>query len=273
MPFRLSNPYPVARTVSPFLSPAVLGLVVGAGDRNDPLDHDLINPSTQNQVTMVFDRQDSSGLTGNTPAPANAAALDFNGFVDADLYDLTGVTSPADTRLLASHVDYYLKTKFGYKLLLGGATAKAYADSGGASYYPKAASAPSVLDGVLFFSLLKPGNVIDAVGNQVACSGTGQTGIYRICNILAPVFSNGEALADTTKYDASSTTCSGLTVTFANIPGPLTGLGSVGVLVSGQGKTSDGSSGSIATAGAQAEVIKGKNQNFGFRVRTWRIVR
>lgn len=273
VPFRLSNPYPVTRTVSPFLSPAVLGLVVGAGDRNDPLDHDLINPSTQNQVTVVFDRQDSSGLTGNTPAPANAATLDFSGFVDADLYDLTGVTSPTDTRLLASHVDYYLKTKFGYKLLLGGTTAKAYADSGGASYYPKAASAPSVLDGVLFFSLLKPGNVIDAVGNQVACSGTGQTGIYRICNILAPVFSNGEAQADTTKYDASSATCSGLTVTFANIPGPLTGLGSVGVLVSGQGKTSDGSSGSIATAGAQAEVIKGKNQNFGFRVRTWRIVR
>ena len=273
VPFRLSSPYPVARTVPPLLSPAVLGLAVASGDRNDPLDRDLINPGSQNQVTVVFDRQDSAGLAGNAPAPVHAATLDAGGFVDADLYDLSGVTSPADTRLLPSHLDHYLKSKFGYKLLLGGSTAKAFADGGGPSYFPKASSAPSVLDGVLFLSLLRPGNLTDAGGNQVACSGTGQTGIYRLCNILAPVFAGGATLADTTTFNASSATCSGLTVTFANIPGPLTGLGSVGVLVSGQGKTSDGSSGSIATAGAQAEVVKGRNQNLGFRVRTWRIVR
>ncbi|MCX6548702.1 MAG: hypothetical protein NTW40_11795, partial [Acidobacteria bacterium] len=66
---------------------------------------------------------------------------------------------------------------------------------------------------------------------------------------------------------------SGSTLTFANIPGPLTGLGSVGILVSGQGKTSTGDAGSISTAGAEAQVVPGKTQNFGFRMKTWRIVR
>lgn len=193
--------------------------------------------------------------------------------MDGDLYDLTGATTPADPRLLTGHPDHYLRSAFGYRLLLGGPTAKAFADGGGSSYFPKAAAAPVVLDGVLFFSLLKPGNVLDARGNQMACSGTGLTGIYRLCSVLAPVFASGAVQVDTTRFDAAAATCNGLTVTFANIPGPLTGLGSVGVLVSGQGKTADGSSGSIASAGAQAEVIKGKNQNLGFRVRTWGIVR
>ncbi|MDP2877606.1 MAG: hypothetical protein Q8O00_15565, partial [Holophaga sp.] len=108
---------------------------------------------------------------------------------------------------------------------------------------------------------------------QAACSGTGQTDIYRMCNIMAPVFNSGTTAADLTKFDSSLATCSGRAVSFANIPGPLTGLGSVGILVSGQGKTATGQAGSIATAGAETEVIKGKVQNFGFRTKTWRIIR
>jgi hypothetical protein len=252
-----------------------MGLAFNAGDRNDPLDRDLINPSNQNQLTVLFDRQDSASLTGNTPAPANASSLDMNGLTDADLMDLTAVSTETDTKLNSLSNSYYLKTKFGYKLLLGSSSSKLVTDSGGANFYPKATSSPTVLDGVLFFSVFVPGIVTDPniSTEQAACSGTGQTNIYRIGNVLAPIFSSGTTTADLTKTDTSVASYSGRVVSFANIPGPLAGLGSVGILVSGQGKTSTGTAGSIATAGTEAEIIKGKVQNLKFRLKTWRIVR
>lgn len=271
--FRLTSPYPVVRTVTPFVRPAVMGLLFSTGDRNDPLDRDLINPSGQNQMMMVFDRQDSASMGGLSPLPANSASVDTNGFTDADLYDLTPVTSTTDPLLTPTNSSYYLKSKFGYKLLMGASTTKTTADAGGTKYYPKSPSSPAALDGVLFFSILKPGNVTTVTGEAVACTGTGQTTIFRMCNLMAPVFSSGTSAADLTTFNQSASTCSGSTLTFANIPGPLTGLGSVGVLVSGQGKTSTGEAGSISTAGAEAQVVPGKTQNFGFRMKTWRIVR
>jgi hypothetical protein len=271
--FRLNTPYPVARTLTPLIRPAVMGLLFSSGDRNDPLDHDLINPSGQNQMMMVFDRQDSASMAGLTPSPASGSTVDTNGFTDADLYDLTGVTDTADGRITPTNDSYYLKTKFGYKLLMGGTTSKTASDAGGANYYPKAPSAPIALAGVLFFGILSPGNVPVVTGEPVACTGTGQTVIYRMCDLMAPVFSNGGTAADLTKFNSTVSNCSGYTLTFANIPGPLTGLGSIGVLVSGQGKTTGNLAGDISTAGAQAQVIPGKTQNFGFRLKTWRIVR
>jgi hypothetical protein len=276
VPFRLSNPYPVVRTAAPLIRPAVMGLAFNSGDRNDPLDRDLINPSGQNQMMVVFDRQDSANVTGLTPTPTNSSNLDKNGFVDSDLYDLTAVASTTAASIDPTNAGYYLKSKFGYKLLLGAAISKPtpVSDNGGNYYYPKAPNSPAGLAGVLFFSVLTPGAVFDPITHLVVpCTGTGQTIIYRMCDILTPVFNSGASAADLTTFNQNAANCSGSTLTFANIPGPLTGLGSVGVLVSGQGKTSTGAAGSISTAGAEAEVVKGKTQNFGLRVKTWRIVR
>ena len=271
--FRLNTPYPVVRTATPTIRPAVMGLLFSSGDRNDPLDRDLINPTAQNQMMMVFDRQDSASMGGLSPSPANGSTVDTNGFTDADLYDLTGITTPTDPKITPTNDSYFLKSKFGYKLLMGGTTAKTATDSGGPSFYPKAPNAPVALAGVLFFGILSPGNVTNINGQSVACTGTGQTVIYRMCDLMAPVFSNGGTAADLTTFNTSASNCSGYTLTFANIPGPLTSLGSVGVLVSGQGKTAGNVAGDISTAGAQAQVIPGKTQNYGFRLKTWRIVR
>ena len=273
VPFRLGSPYPVVRTATPFLRPAVMGLLFSSGDRNDPLDRDLINPTGQNQMMMVFDRQDSASMGGLSPLPANGSGVDTSGFTDADLADLTTVASTSDARITPANDSYYLKSKFGYKLLMVAATTKTTTDAGGSLYYPKSPSAPAALDGVLFFAVLKPGNVTDASGQSVACTGTGQTTIFRMCNLMAPVFSSGNVAADLSTFNQNASSCSGSTLTFANIPGPMTGLGSVGVLVSGQGKTTTGQAGSISTAGAEAQVVPGKTQNFGFRLKTWRIVR
>jgi hypothetical protein len=221
---------------------------------------------SQNKLTVLFDRQDSANVGGLTPSVTNSGTLDRDGFVDADLADLTNVTTLADTRLDPTNASYYLKSDFGYQLNLGASVAKATADAGGSRYYPKLVAAPAVLNNVIFFSVFSPK---DTVGS---CQGEGNTGTYRLCNVLKPVFSSGTTSADLTKFDASADSCSGLAVTFGNIPSAPTILGPV-VLQSGQGKTKDGTSGDIANAGAQAEAIPGPTPNFAFRPRSWRIIR
>ena len=264
--FLLDRPYPMRRTVAPLVSPAVVGLLFATGDRNDPLDRDAINPTTtdlQNNLYMVFDRQDSAALAGNTPLPANGASLDTLGLLDVDTYDLTTVSTLADPKIDSTNSSYYLKTKFGYSLHLGARVAKTVGNplNGLSAYfYPKGIIQPKVLAGVLFFSVFAGTN---ATGTS--CEGSGFTNTYRMCNVLAPVFNTGAGAASTL-FDPTSLTCNGILYTMPNVPSDITPLGTTGILQTGQSPVDK-------PPGATTQGGQGHTDLFGFRPRTWRIIR
>ncbi len=272
-PFLLDTPYPVVRTTAPLVSPAVVGLLFGTGDRNDPLDRDGINPAStnlQNNLYLVFDRQDSAALSGNSPSPASGASVDSLGLLDADMYDLTTVSTLTDARIDPTNVGYYLKTKFGYSLSLGARTAKSAANPSpglSAFYYPKAIIQPQVLNGVLFFSTF--------IGQDTAgsCQGSGLSNTYRMCRVLSPVFNSGSTSANGQAFDPSQANCNGIVLSFQNLPSDITAMGTTAIIQSGQGQTAGGASGQISTSGAQVGGAFGQKGKFGFRPRAWRIVR
>jgi hypothetical protein len=253
--------------------PAV-GVAVGLGDRWDPMDRDTINPTGtkgagQHKFVLAFDRQDSAILGSNTPSVPSA---DTNGLTDSNLTDLTAVSSLTDPKITVGNGSFYMATSYGYYLNLGAGASTPKSGSSGSNggsdyYYPKVVTAPVVLEGVGFFSVFKGS---DTVG---ACGGSGNSKTYRICNILQPVFNSGATIADAGTFDPSSATCSGVIGTWVNIPGDITSMGTTGIIQSGQGKTTDGSSGTIGTAGTQVLGGSGKQSNYAFRPRAWRIVR
>lgn len=279
-PFSLSSFIP--RTAAPVLIPAAVGVAIGTGDRNDPMDRDAINPpgskgTGANRLVVVFDRQDSSILTGNTPS---ATDVDTKGLLDTNLADLSSVASLTDGRIDPTNASYFLKTGFGYYLKTYGfnettsalATSLAKSagnpDHGGSDYYyAKVISAPVVLEGAGFFSTFL---ARDEAG---ACRGTGNTITYRLCNIMAPVYNDGQAVADGSEFNDQAANCSGRVLTFVNIAGEFTSLGSSAVVQTGSGRTSDGSAGTIGTAGTQTGGAMASSGGFAFRPKSWRIIR
>lgn len=273
-PFLLNGPYPAYRTVDPKSAPVAVGLAFGTGDRNDPMDNDSINPvvsgtAYNNWMNVVFDRQDSVSLSGVTGVATSN--LDIPGIqqgktnLDGDIADLTTVN--AFTGIFNGYsVDptnsaFYLKQKLGYKLNMGAATTKS-----GGFYFPKVITNSVVLNGVLFFSDFLP-----AAGTD-ACKGTGITNTYRICNVLQPTFNSGGVGASPTSFNGGDPTCSGIVLTYPNLPGEITALGTAAVIQSGQG-SNGGNPGTISNAGAQVGGSFGKTGGFGFKPRSWRIVR
>lgn len=283
-PFLLANPYPAIRTADPKAAPVAVGLAFGTGDRNDPMDNDLINPATvststgkitgtyNNWLNVVFDRQDSralSGLTGVLTSNADLVGLQQGSTSTAgDLADLTTVSSFTGTfngfSVDPANSAYYLKSKPGYKLKVGSPAVK---DSSLPTYYfPKVITNTAVLNGVLFFSGFVP-----AAGTD-SCQGTGITNTYRICNVLQPTFNSGSTQAVPTSFNGGDPTCSGIVLTYPNLPGEITALGTAAIVQSGQGSV-DGQPGTISNAGAQVGGSFGKTSGFGFKPRSWRIIR
>jgi hypothetical protein len=280
-PFLLAGPYPVPRTADPKVSEVAVGLAFGSGDRNDPMDNDNINPAVtsgstvtpyNNWVNVVFDRQDSASLSG--VSGVTTANLDIPGIqqgktnADGDVADLTTVSSFTGTfngySVDPSNSAFYLKAKLGYKLNMGAATAKPTA---GNYFYPKVITNTVVLNGVLFFSDFLP-----STGTN-ACQGTGLTNTYRICNILQPTFNSGSVTASSTSFNGGDPNCTGVVLTYPNLPGEITALGTAAIIQSGQGSASGGGAGTIDNAGAKVGGSFGKYSGFGFKPRSWRIVR
>ena len=280
-PFLLAGPYPVVRTSDPKTLPVAVGIVAGTGDRNDPMDNDAINPAIvsgsnttpyHNWLTVAFDRQDSSSLSG--VSGVTTSNLDTNGIqvgkssTDGDLADLTTISSFTGSvngySVDPTNTAYYLKQKVGYKLNVGAAQAKDATNY----FYPKVITNTVVLNGVLFFSGFTPQN-----GSTGACQGVGFTNTYRICNVMQPTFNSGSSLAAANSFNGGDPTCSGIVLTYPNLPGELTALGTTAVIQSGQGVTTTGTAGSISNAGAQVGGSFGKTSGFGFKPRSWRIVR
>ena len=288
-PFLLSGGYPVFRDVKPLTEPSVVGLAFGTGDRNDPIDSDAINPAVvtktsttpyNNWMNVVFDRQDSSSVAGLSKV-ADGTNFDLKGIQqggtvagDGDIADLTTVGSTlmdAATKTYSvdpSNSAFYLKQKVGYKLNLGAAT-----PNGSGFYYPKVITNTSVLNGVLFFSDFSP-----SAGTQ-ACTGTGNTFTIRVCNIISPIFNNatasltpGTTTASSTSFNGGDPSCSGIVLTYPNLPGEITALGTSAVIQSGQG-SANGQPGTISNAGASVQGSVGNTSGRGFKPRSWRIVR
>lgn len=288
-PFLLSGPYPVPRASSatdPSVLPVAVGISFGTGDRNDPMDNDSINPAVtsgstvtpyNNWMCTIFDRQDSSNVSGVSGLASGATPnLDSAGMKigkatgdgDSDLANLTTVSSFTGAfsgySVDPSNASYYLKQKLGYKLNMGASTSKG--SSSTAYYFPKVITEALVLNGVLFFSDFLP-----APGTS-SCQGTGVTNTYRICNVLQPTFNSGGTNASPTSFNGGDPTCSGIVLTFPNLPGQLTALGTGAVIQSGQGSV-NGAPGTIDNAGAKVGGSFGKTSGFAFKPRTWRVVR
>lgn len=285
-PFLLGSPYPVARTITPVTMPAAVGIAFGTGDRNDPMDNDGINPAIttstkttpyNNWMNVVFDRQDSasiSGVSGVATTNLDPVGIKIGILSSAgDVADLTTVNSFTGTVSVGGStysVDptnsaFYLKQKLGYKLNLGAAVAK----SSSGYYYPKVITNSQVLNGVLFFSSFTP----KSSTGTTACSGTGFTNTYRICNVLEPTFNSGSTIASSNSFNGGDPTCTGVVLTFPNLPGELTSLGTTAVIQSGQGNSTPGQVSTIDNSGAKVGGSVGKTSSFAFKPRSWRIVR
>jgi hypothetical protein len=230
------------------------------------VDNDTINPTTTNFLNVIFDRQDSASLSGvSGVATTNLDKVGIN--QTTDVADLTTVSAFTGTfggfSVNPGDPAYYLRQKVGYKLNMGAATA---GGAGNGFFYPKVITNTVVLNGVLFFSDFLPSS------GSNACQGTGLTNTYRICNVLQPTFNSGGVTASSSTFNGSDPNCTGIVLTYPNLPGEITALGTAAVIQSGQG-SANGQPGTIDNAGAKVGGSFGKTSGFGFKPRSWRIIR
>lgn len=250
--FRMPFGYPVTRTSAPTAMVPTFGVIFGTGDRNDPMDNDAINPggggtTTRNRLVLIMDRQDSANIS------VTAGKVDSFGFKDADLTNLTAMTTASHSQTIPTDPTYYLKSSFGYYLNYAVATAKT--TSGWV--YQKSVTPPIVLNSVLTFTTFTP------ISSAGACGGSGNSNTYRLCDVINPVFGGG------TTWVTSDTPCSsGLYAQFNDIPSALGGVGMSGVIQAGEVKVGATGTGAISTT-----PIPGNPPSNMPRLRGWRIVR
>jgi len=256
--FNLPYGFPIARTVNPKPIVPAFGVVFGTGDRNDPMDLDSVNPggggtSYRNRLVMVLDRQDSADITGSL------GAIDSKGLTDDDLADLTSISSSTGTAVDSTHNSYYLKTKLGYYLNYTVGTQKsAYVSTSDRYAYQKTVTPAIVLNKVLFFTSYTP----DA--SSTACSGSGSSATWRMCDVLAPVYNSGAQAAAPTGSECTS----GWVIQFNDIPSELASVGLAGVLQAGEVRNGATGTGTIGTGS-----IPGNPPPNMPRIRAWRVVR
>lgn len=258
--FYLPYGYPVARTTDPKPIVPAVGVTFVTGDRNDPMDNDTVNPNNnnnpnRNRLITILDRQDSADITGQL------GRVDTYGFTDKpaasgatpDLADLTTVSSSSDT--LISPIDNYLKTSFGYQLQMTLGTTKPAA-AGIGKFYQKGVTAPTVLNGALFFSLYTPNPT------SSLCGGSGTTYTYRMCDVLNPIYNSGGT-------QAGSSICSGWYSKYNDIPSELASVGLGAVIQAGEVQDTNNQGQGVI----QVQPVPGAPLNKILRPRAWRIVR
>jgi len=260
--FPLSYGYPVLRSTAPTSIVQTFGVTLVAGDRNDPMDNDSINPggggtTYRNRLITILDRQDSADIATSA---TGGGSLDAKGSSDSDLMDLTTVNSTSDPKVDPSNSSYYPITKNGYFLNFNLGVAKSGSTT--SWFYQKSVTSPMVLNNALFFTTFMP-NVTSDI-----CSGSGASYTYRMCQVLNPVYNSGSTQASTSDLSV----CNGWIYRYNDIPSRLGNVGLSGVVQAGEVYNTDPSA-----TGAQGQV----STNIGNlptspgipRPRAWRIIR
>ncbi len=250
VPFSLPSAMP-ARTATPKVSPAAVGIAWVTGDRMNPLDFFYTTTNlkpTQHRLNIFFDRQDS-----------NLLGLDGSGANDGHMADFTSQTDPNASALDPTNSAYYLKSKHGYFLNF---------TSAGGGFTTKGITPPQLLAGTLFFSSFIP------TGADPCAGGTGKTYSYRVCDVMRPVFSNADASSATSVNGCKS----GRTMIWTGVASRFAARSPVSVIQAGvnpqstSGDSGTGSSGSD-TAALKVKSTSGSNTHLFLRPRVWRTVR
>lgn len=256
--FNMPYGYPAISTTFPKAVSAV-GVAFGMGDRNDPMDRDVINPGgggtvypdKVNRFVVILDRAD---------------ALDSH-LTEDSLQDLTNVPYTADTTakdalISPNSATYYLNSKPGYYLNFN--SAKAPVRQPGETtmwFYEKMVVSPIVLNGSLFFTIFGP----ETTNTDPCISKGGTSTTYRMANVLNPEFNNGTRksteLGDSGYYHQ-----------YNDIPSELASVGLGAVLQVGEVRVSgEETSGGVGTVAPIA--IPGSALSNLPRPRAWRIIR
>lgn len=249
---------PSSSTNAANMTPPVVGVTFGTGDRNNPMDLPPFLPPVGNapyRQVMVLDRQDSADLptVGGLPGNVNGLA---GAITDAQLSDQTTTLVTGDTTYLGNN--QYL----GYFLRFHNPTTDPVSAR---PLFEKAYLNSLVINGALIFSAFKPGKT----GSTVVCEGAGVTHTWRMCDALAPVFGSGDLATTGTTIDKQLAGCNGFVFTWTNLAGDLTAIGSRMVLQSGQ----DTPSGTPAPGNVKIQDLVVPSGTQSFAPRAWRIIR
>jgi hypothetical protein len=170
VPFNLPG-FPVVRTTTPKISPGAVAIAFVTGDRNNPVDDYSkamwLSP-TQHRLNVVFDRQDKSTVINYSSGMSDAGSSSF-------VSDSTNAS-------------FYLNSTFGYY--------QNFDPRGSGTFTEKGIIAPTLLNGVLFYSFFNP-------TTSTCAGGTGTTSTFRICNVMKPTASSSTTWNAT---DASTAT-------------------------------------------------------------------
>ncbi|WP_005033769.1 PilC/PilY family type IV pilus protein [Holophaga foetida] len=198
-PFRVGS-FPGMGRTSTNPVPAVVGIAMESGDRNNPLDQGYATGTApdNHRLTVIFDRQDSAAWTGADPIiiqdqVTRASATDGGSGRVMDAYPLSGTAYTSfkaeDAVISPGNDAYYLapmtgtggsrtmdtdNTKFGYYRHFPNKAATT-------TYLPKGINTPAVVSGSLFYSYFTPTAVDICIG------GSGNTTSSLICDVLNPI--------------------------------------------------------------------------------------
>jgi len=261
-PFRVGSfPGHPKSSTSPI--PAVVGIAIESGDRNNPLDYNYTtaattgttaNPATKpihHRVSVVFDRQDSLAWgTAVNPiliSPASTAVLDaYPGHASYQANNAL-ITPYSSTYFLGPNNS--ADTKFGFFANFPDTITPP-------GLIPKGINNPTVVSGSLYYSVFVPTAADPCTG------GSGKTQTSVMCDLLNPI------VADTRTNQACT---SGVIWEPIGVASDFSALGTRGVIQIGTTAVNNPGAGASATTLA-TKTIAGKSTNRFPKARVWRTV-
>ena len=249
-PFTTAN-FPITRDTDPKVTPAVVGIAMVSGDRNNPLDMNYNNTTNikpiQHRLTVIWDRQDSE-LLGLNPG----------GITDSRLVDMTGQSTVGAAIIDPSNASYYLKAsnptdKVGYYANFPAAVSP---------FVSKGISQPIVLSYVLIYSYFSPTKFDPCTG------GTGNTLANRVCNVVLPVINTGQV-------SAVSTSCtSGNVLSWIGVASEFSAKNNIAALQGGNvASNAPPPPGGGSNTVVSIQTITGNQASRFPKPRVWRVVR
>lgn len=250
-PFRVGNFQGQGKSGAP--SPAVVGIAMMSGDRNNPLDYyynATTNPApTQHRLTVVLDRQDHKVWDSTDGAITESSLLNAYPSNTSIQAGDPLITPGAETYYLAPHdaLGNYSTPKLGYYRTLPAA-------SGG--FIPKGINSPLVVAGALFYSYFAPEAADPCIG------GAGKTYANLICDVLNPIVADSRTNVSCT---------SGTQFTWTGVASDFVTIGTQGVLQAGVVPAINPAPGQSLTT-IQLQTILGNRLERFPKVRTWRTI-